>query len=390
MMKLSSSLSQYLKVMSHPVLVAIIQDEIKKSGPIPFVRFMELALYHPEHGYYFSPRQKIGYQGGDFYTSPFVHPVFAKLLAKQLIQMAEGISAPLDTITFIEFGAGDGLLCLGILQGIEQQNPTLFQRLRYVIIEASPSFKLCQKERLQQYARWVRWEDKMPSASIGVVFSNELLDAFPVHRLQVKNGVVHEIYVDWKEDHFVEILVPSEGTLTAGAPHPTGQFEINRLALDWMHQVGQSLTKGFVLTLDYGYPAQQIYERKQGTFLCYRQHTVNENPYDFIGEQDMTSHVDFTALAAVGEAAGLSLLGFTDQTHFLMGLGIAEEMQSEAEKMHQSEEAQKNFLAMKQLMDPHGMGKTFKGLIQGKGIPLPIKLDGLTYPAYPKEILSKG
>ena len=395
--------------MSNPTLVAIIQDEIKKSGPIPFIRFMELSLYHPEYGYYASPRKKIGGQGGDFYTSPLVHPIFAKLLAKQLIQMADGMAlSPEDPIMLIEFGAGDGTLCLQILQSIEQQNPSLFDRLRYMIIEKSLSFRLFQKERLlPRYAAIIQWGDKMPNPCTGIVFSNELLDAFPIHRFQVENGIVHEIYVDWKDDRFIEVatgvrplraapneplsIPPLQGEVRWGwgkgrSLQPPWRFEMNPLALDWMRQAGESLVKGFVLTLDYGYPAQQLYGRAKGTFLCYYQHTVNENPYDHIGEQDMTSHVDFTALAQVGEAAGLSLLGLTDQTHFLMGLGIADEMQIEAEKMEQSDAARRNFLAMRHLMDPAQMGKTFKVLIQQKGV-ASIALDGLIFPAFPKESL---
>jgi len=392
--------------MSNPALVAIIQDEIKQSGPIPFIRFMELALYHPGHGYYASPRKKIGGPGSDFYTSPSVHPIFAKLLAKQLIQMTEGMAiSPEDPITFIEFGAGDGALCFQILQFIEHDHPTLFHRLGYIIVEKSRSFQLHQKERLlPRYAMTVQWEDKMPSPCVGIVFSNELLDAFPVHRMRIEinppvgaglkpTPTLKEIYLDWKDGNFLELLHPPSSPLLLSyfdrmniKRDTAFDCEINLLALDWIRQVGQSLTKGFVLTLDYGYPAQQLYGRAKGTFLCYHQHTVNENPYDHIGEQDMTSHIDFTALAQAGKASGLSPLGFTDQTHFLMGLGIADEMQIEADKMDQSEEARRNFLAMRQLMDPARMGKTFKILVQGKGV-ASMGLNGLIFPAFPKESL---
>ncbi len=379
---------------SNPNLVAIICDEIKGGGPIPFARFMALALYHPEHGYYSSGKEKIG-PGGDYYTSPTVHPIFAKLLARQLVQMAEVISTTHDEIVFIEFGAGSGLLAQGILRFVEEQHPILFHRLRYIIIEESPSFRARQRERLLPRYPCVCWENKMPDACVGVVFSNELLDAFPVHRLHIENGVVSEIYVDWEQDRFVERLLPASTALLDYVKRvgllidQQYDCEVNLQALDWMHEVGQALCQGFVLTIDYGYPAELLYHptRKKGTFLCYHQHTVNENPYQHIGEQDMTSHVDFTALVEIGQRVGLAPLGFTDQTHFLMGLGIAEEMQGEADKMETSPEAKKHFLAMKRLMAPETMGKTFKVLIQGKGIPAEVALDGLTFRAFSKDSL---
>ncbi len=376
----------------------LLRDEIEKQGPIPFVRFMEMALYHPEYGYYASPREKIGPQG-DFYTSPLVHPIFAKLIAKQIVQMAEAIGSD-DPISLIEFGAGDGLLCKNILRFIEEQYPSLFNRLQYLIIEESPSFRTTQQERLLPlYSQKVRWEKTMPKGSIGIVLSNELMDAFPVHRLRMERQSLQEVYLTWEGDRFAEILRPlsTPDLLTYWnrldiQTEKTFDLEINLRGLDWMREVGQGLAKGFVLTIDYGYPAEQLYiaARRRGTFLCYHKHTVNENPYEHIGEQDMTSHVDFTSLAQVGEEVGLLVVGFTDQTHFLMGLGIAQEMQVYADQMEQSEEAKKHFLAMKQLMAPDRMGRTFKVLIQGKGVPPAVLLDGLTFQAFPKDALTSN
>jgi SAM-dependent MidA family methyltransferase len=376
-------------------LVSLIREEIERHGPIPFVRFMEQTLYHPEYGYYSSPKEKLGPKG-DYYTSPLVHSVFAKLLAKQIRQMADSFIADNEPITLIEFGAGTGLLCQKIIESFREQGFPL-HRLRYIIIERSRSFIARQKERLLPYADRVQWKETIPSCT-GIVFSNELIDAFPVHRIRVVNGLAHEIYIDWKGDRFVEQLIP----VTSGPLHDyidrvaipldhVVDFEINLLALDWIRSVGAALTKGFVMTIDYGYPAEQLYSatRKKGTFLCYHHHTVNEAPYERVGEQDMTSHVDFTSFAAAGEKAGLSVCGFTDQSHFLMGLGITDEMQQVADQMEQSESARKDFLAMKQLMAPDRMGKTFKILIQGKGVDAAVfPLDGLRFKAFSKEMTS--
>jgi SAM-dependent MidA family methyltransferase len=374
--------------MSKPELVAFIREEILKHGPIPFVRFMESALYHPTLGYYSSPGEKIGPRG-DYYTSSSVHPIFGELLAKQLLQMlltlGEGESGPM----LVEMGAGKGTLCFDILSTLKRESSSFFSRLQYIIIEKSPALREQQRERLKSlFPNQVRWEETIPDRFVGVLFSNELLDAMPAHRLRIDQQVVQEIYVDWKDDRFVETLGPLSTPrlldylkkIEVHFDRPT-EIEINLQAIDWMRQVGQSLTRGYVVTIDYGYPAEILYtsRRPKGTFLCYYRHTTNENPYDYIGEQDMTAHVDFTSLARAGEEVGLSLIGFTDQTHFLMGLGIAQRMEPYAMEMDRSEEAKKQFLAMKQLMAPERMGRVFKILVQGKNIPSEVRLDGLQF-----------
>lgn len=384
--------------MSRPELVAMIREEIARRGPLPFARFMELALYHPEYGYYSAPGEKIGWKG-DYYTNSSVHPVFGALLAQQIFQMdremKEG-SAP-DPFTLVEVGAGKGTLCFDILNSLQQEAPKFFSRLQYIIVEKSGSLRARQMEWLTPlFPNRLRWEDRIPAGLVGGVLSNELLDAFPVHRLRVSGESVEEVYVDWAGDHFMETLAaPSTSELPAylkqtGVVFDTAiDLEVNLRALDWMREVGQALARGFVVTIDYGYPAEALYSarRPKGTFLCYHRHTANENPYDHVGEQDMTAHVDFTSLAKVGEGVGLSTLGFTDQTHFLMGLGIAQRMEAFAGQMEQSplragveaEEARRNFLAMKQLMAPEKMGRVFKILIQSKGVSTSVRLDGLQF-----------
>ena len=362
---------------------------------------MDLALYHPEYGYYTAAGDKMGWKG-DYYTSSNVHPVFGELIAKQLVQMDHILSEA--SLTLVEMGAGKGILCHDILQSIQKEFPSTYRRLHYLIIEKSLWLK-------QQQIAWlsplfqdrVRWSDDVPEGMNGIIFSNELIDAFPVHRIQMGQGLLQEVYVDWREDQFVEVTgVPSTPKLQdyverIGIHFDTPVYlEINLLALDWMKKVGEALHRGFVLTIDYGYPAEALYtpHRPRGTFLCYHKHQVNENPYHNLGEQDMTSHVDFTSLAQAGRDVGLTPLGFTDQTHFLMGLGIAQRMEVAANKMDSlegsqsaedaetaetAEAARKEFLAMKHLMDPGQMGRMFKVLIQGKGVPEKPPLDGLHF-----------
>ncbi len=379
--------------MSNVRLTGIIQKEIEKDGPIPFARFMDLALYHPEEGYYSAPGDKIGWEG-DFYTSSTVHPVFGALLAKQLMQM----NAILDSkdnkkiFTIVEVGAGLGSLCHDILKEIQKENPSLFKRLRYVIVEQSPWLLTQQKARLSPlFPDQLSWSDNIPTGFFGVLLTNELLDAFPIHRLVVHQNSVQEIHVDWRNDEFTEInLAPSTPELNNYLNRLKLSFdqrlelEINLSAIDWITSVAQAMTQGFVITIDYGYPAPELYStrRPRGTFLCYYKHRTNESPYEHIGEQDMTAHVDFTSIARRGECFGLNPIGFTDQGHFLMGLGIAQRMEAPALKMHESEADRKDFLAMKQLMNPAGMGVTFKILIQAKHISEGVKLDGLQFKAF--------
>ncbi len=372
--------------MSKPKLTSEIQGEISRKGAIPFARFMELALYHPDHGYYNSPGEKIGWKG-DFYTSSSVHPVFGELLAKQLMQMAESLGN--KSFIIVEVGAGKGTLCHDILNQIKKENVPLFTRLKYIIVEGSPDLKKRQINWLSPlFPHQLSWCTSIPQQLNGIVFSNELLDAFPVHRLRVEKDGIQEIFVDWKEGRFMEILKsPSTPRLQTYLDRlgvcfqKPVELEINLNALDWIESAGNALSKGYVITIDYGYAAADLYtsRRPKGTFLCYHKHQANETPYEHIGEQDMTAHVDFTSLVDHGRGMGLRSIGFTDQMRFLMGLGIADRMEIPARTMFESETARQDFLAMKQLMSPDGMGRTFKVLIQGKNVPTGVALDGLQF-----------
>lgn len=377
--------------MSKPELVHIIREKINQDGPIPFVDFMALALYHPKYGYYSSPGEKIGW-AGDFYTSSTVHPVFGALLAKQVMQMAEAFGD--SPFTIVEVGAGVGTLCRDILVTIAREDPVCYEHCRYVIVEESGFLKEKQKNRLSPlFPGHISWADQIPASLVGIVISNELLDAFPVHRLTLGAGKVQEIYVDWQNNAFTEILKePSKPELAAYVSEvelpldKSYQLEINLKARDWITSVGEAISKGFVLTIDYGFPVEELYHPRKpgGTFLCYHKHKTNEEPYQHIGEQDMTAHVDFSAIIESGKKVGLQSLGLTDQMHFLMGLGISQRMEIPAKNMHASEKARNEFLAMKQLMDPNGMGKIFKVLVQSKDIPDEIALDGLQFKAFGK------
>ena len=372
--------------MGHQELVASIALEINTLGPIPFSRFMELALYHPQFGYYMraleGTENRIGWQG-DYYTSSDVHPILGQALARQAEQLDQLLGQP-NLFTVVEMGPGKGLLAKHFLSACSN---SFRQRLRYILIDRSPAMRDTQRRNLAQWLSepgLIAWEDRLddlaPSSITGLLFSNELLDAFPIHRIHMTSEGPQEIYVDYRDGQFVECLRPlSTAALAAQLQRlnpdwPDGyRTEVNLQALDWMAQVARCMNRGIVLTIDYGHTAHDLYrpERKTGTFLCYSRHSTNETPYLHIGTQDMTSHVDFSSLAAAGEAHGLSVTGFTNQLSFLMGLGVESMM---AELKPESPE----FQAAIHLLKPNGMGGTFKVLVQHKGIECP-SLDGLTY-----------
>jgi len=374
----------------HPELIAAISSEIAKNGPIPFVRFMELALYHPQFGYYMrqpdgADQERIGWSG-DFYTSSDVHPILGRAIAAQAKQMDELVGCP-TPFMIVEAGAGKGLLARDCLAAIHAEQDGFASRVRYVLIERSPAMRELQRQNLAHWlskpglVTWVEGLDGLaPQSVTGLFFSNELIDAFPVHRVQVAAGRTEELYVDYREGRFVKCFKPLS---TAALVHylqqlnptwPEGyRTEVNLLAMDWMKQVARRMDRGFVLTIDYGHTAQDLYgpERKDGTFLCYFQQRANDDPFMRVGEQDMTAHVDFSSLAAVGEMQGLHVTGFTNQVSFLTGLGV-EEMVGKLEPESPA------FRAAIHLLKPNGMGSTFKVLVQHRGISRP-ELHGLKF-----------
>jgi SAM-dependent MidA family methyltransferase len=374
----------------HPELIAAISSEIAKNGPIPFVRFMELALYHPQFGYYMrqpdgADQERIGWSG-DFYTSSDVHPILGRAIAAQAKQMDELVGCP-TPFTIVEAGAGKGLLAQDCLAAIHAEQDGFASRVRYVLIERSPVMRELQRQKLARWlstpglVTWVEGLDGLALQSVtGLFFSNELIDAFPVHRVQVVAGRTEELYVDYREGRFVNCFKPlSTAALVQylqqlNPTWPEGyRTEVNLLAMDWMEQVARRMDRGFVLTIDYGHTAQDLYgpERKDGTFLCYFQQRANDDPFMRVGEQDMTAHVDFSSLAAVGEMQGLHVTGFTNQVSFLTGLGV-EEMVGKLEPESPA------FRAAIHLLKPNGMGSTFKVLVQHKGISCP-ELHGLKF-----------
>ena len=369
-------------------LKAFILSRIEDEGAVPFSKFMEWCLYHPEFGYYRTEREKIGREG-DYCTSSSVHPLFGYLIAKQLSHMGDILGG--RTFDVVEMGGGRGFLCQDILQWAREKAPSFYNRLHYTLIETGPRFLAEQRKRLFEEERsgkvsWMSFDTFERERDFeGCFLSNELVDAFPVHRVMQQRDGLKELYVGQEAGQFKEEWgAPSGPRIETyfermGSPLAESQrAEVNLEALDWIEKVGQCLKKGFVITIDYGYLAEELYApyRPEGTFLCYFRHRISEDPYERPGEQDMTSHVNFTGLIRKGGEAGLLVTGLVPQYRFLIGLGILEEVEARGKELNEVE-AMKMRLSIKHLIEPEiGMGEVFKVLIQHRGVENP-RLDGL-------------
>jgi SAM-dependent MidA family methyltransferase len=332
-------LSYGCAVDGHPELVREIRHEIDAcGGRITFARFMELALYHPRYGYYTGGRERIG-KKADYFTSVSVGPLFGRLLTRQFLKFREELGNPAE-FEVIEFGGHGGQLRADVLAAAPG--------LRYRIIETG---------------------DPLPDTIIGCVFSNEFLDALPVHLVQAKDGTWQEVYV---VADFQEALGPLSTPRLADylrdlpVEHMEGyRTEVNLRALDWLEDVAHRLKRGWIVTIDYGYERHEYFSphHRDGTLLCYHQHTKSANPYVNIGEQDITAHVEFTSLIEHGKKLGLEAVLFTDQAHYLLQIGeseIAEIVERTAGQ------PSKERAAIHQLIHPEMMGRAFKVLVQKK------------------------
>ena len=358
-----------------------LQQQIDSAAGITFAKFMEQALYHPEYGYYTAERERIG-KKGDFFTSSSVHSCFGRLIARQLEQMWQLLGR--GDFVIVEQGAGEGHLCLDILDALSETAPEFYDYLEYRLIEISPDNRQRQEELLQHHlsSGRVTWCELADMQEIqGCFISNELLDAFPVHLIEKHAGELREIYVVNKDGCFSEELRPLSSNSIEEyfqsvniEPAEGNRCEVNLAAGDWMSQVAGALQRGFVLTIDYGYLAEELYApyRHAGTLLCYHQHQTNENPYQRVGGQDITAHIDFTSLQKVGEQYNLETLYFGQQYQFLMGLGFLEMLIELESRETDPAKAQALRMNLKTLILPEGgMGESFKVLIQGKNVGCP-------------------
>ena len=352
------------------------------SKSISFYDYMESALYDPQFGYYSRPVEKIGKQG-DFYTSSSVGSVFGETVGDVLLEMAQALSDEFPAY-LIEFGGGTGDFMLQVLQEWKVMNPSLLAKTKVIMIEKSPFHRQRQQEKLAEfpvlwYEEWAQFI-KEHQRIHAVVFSNELLDAFPVYVVERCGGNWKEVSVTWNEEkrQFEEMLIDVSHPEVLSflqkeekrIPNIAGyRVEVNLDALHWLNSVVDGLQAGFLVTIDYGFLRSDYFipERRTGSLLCYKSHKVFDNPLTDPGEMDMTTHVHFSPLMEEGEKCGLTTLGFFTQSEFLINAGILEKFENHNERDPFQGVTSKRNRSIRQLIMPGGMGDTFKILVQKKG-----------------------
>ena len=331
----------------NPALVDYLEGLIQELGRLRFDVYMSEVLYHPEHGYYSTDADRIGARG-DFYTAAYLDPAMGQLLAGLFDHMA----AEVDRFTLVEIGAGQGLLARHILE---------HRHFPYVIVERSTAMKARQQEALKGYG--VEWRDRLPDGVHGCIFSNEFFDALPVRRFVRRGGKLREVFVG---EGFSEIEGDPEVPLDLPLSEEGQAGEVSLEAREWIRRIAGALDRGYHLVVDYGDLRRELFARQKGTLMCYRAHQTNEDPYSWIGEQDITAHVNFSDLIDEGAAHGLQLSGYSTQREFLVDLGLLELMEPLA--MRQDASSIRRLQALKNLLLPPMMGERFKVLLQRKGI----------------------
>lgn len=357
-------------------LEELLAERVRRYGPITFADFMRECLYHPVYGYYSKAESE---RFADYYTSVDVHPIFGRLLARQFAEMWERLGWP-EEFLLVEAGAGVGRLATHILDFCETKLPDFYNALRYVAVERSASRREQAEKRLERHAAsgHLRVSVEMPSQiPAGCGFSNELIDALPVHRVVMRNDGLRENFVGFSDGRFVDLVKAlstyaiNEYFATQGITLREDQHaEAGLEACDWIAEVGRRVGRGFVLTIDYGHPAAELFDERhmRGTLLAYRNQRVSEDFYASPGEQDLTAHVNFTALETWGKRSGLETAGFTSQTAFLLALGQKNEFADLYDEGQTEPEQVRGRLHLKMLIHPEGMGERFQVLVQQKGV----------------------
>ena len=375
-----------------------IRDLIQKRGPITFARFMQASLYSPRGGFYSARGDRIS---SHFRTSATMHPVFGALIARQLVQMWQILGNP-PVFHVIEVGSGDGALARSITDACRSMEPAFSHAVRYVAADYTPGWFDAPSETLgwvnaMEYRESPGGCDTAPEIHpvkavgisafrniVGCILSNELIDNFPVHRFVIQEGRVKEVLVTMADGEFTEVTgEPSSPAIeerldSLGLSLPDGyRGEVNLALGDWAGELSRALDRGFVLTIDYGEPAPDLYspENAQGTLVCFNRHAVGSDPYRDIGRQDITSQVDFTSLIQAGERHGLATVGYARQSRFLTNLGFRSFLDGLQRQGMSAAREELNRMAMMTLVDPEEYGN-FKVLAQAKGIDPGVELPG--------------
>ncbi len=355
-------------------MLELLQAEIGAAGDaIPFRRYMELALYAPGVGYYVAGAAKFG-AAGDFVTAPEISPLFGRLLATPCAQVLERLGGG----DLLEFGAGTGAMVAQLLSRLEELGEL---PQHYFILEVSPELRRRQARTLEaqvpQLASRVEWLEELPDRFTGVMLANEVLDAMPVERFRKREGGVQRQWVAWEEGRLAAQWRDADDELAGavaaieaevGELPPGYRSELNPGLAPWLAAVAQSLGQGLLLLIDYGYPRREYYhpQRHMGTLRCHFRHQAHDDPLLLPGLQDITAHVDFTAVARGADEAGLTRLGYATQARFLLGCGL-DRLLAESDPLQVADHLAL-VQGVKRLVSPAGMGEQFKVMALGKGI----------------------
>ncbi len=356
-------------------LAGLIREEMAAcGGSLDFARYMELALYAPGLGYYRGGAQKFG-ASGDFVTAAEFSVLFARCLARQCQQILN----ELDKGDVIEVGAGSGVLAVELLRALETLDSLPD---RYFILELSAELRQRQRtliaRELPHLVERVHWLASLPEERLrGIIFANELLDAMPVHRFKVSQRGIAQMHVSWESNHFVWCAKPANDIVrqrveVLALPIPYVS-EINLQAEAWVRSMAAHLSQGVLLLIDYGFPRAEYYhpQRNEGTLMCHYRQRAHDDPLILTGLQDITAHVDFTAIAEAGVEGGLSVLGYTGQAAFLLGNGLHELARASdptALRAHMDLARQVNVLT-----SPAEMGELYKVIALGRNIDIPLQ-----------------
>ena len=382
----------------NPDLIRLIRAEIEKHGPVSFAWFMYQALYHPEHGYYSSGRCTIG-RHGDYFTNVSVGPVFGQLLAVQFAEIWEHLGQ-IDNFILVEQGAHHGEFARDVLESARKSWPDFFAALRYRIIEPFPVLQERQSQTLAGFEGKIEWRESIDALEpfAGVHFSNELLDAAPVHLIvsvKTKTGSTDwlEKFVTLNDDEFAFLHQPIDNRKLRDhlrklpACPASYETEMNLEALDWIENVSRKLARGYVIIVDYGYPRDEFYapHRSAGTLQVRAQHRLLASPFEQIGHADITAHVDWTSIAERAEACGLQAKGFADQHHFITGIlselgrdSLWENVDSKTKR------------ALQTLLHPEMLGRSLQVLALAKNVGPAVPLAGFKFGREPRGQLARS
>ncbi|WP_096201231.1 class I SAM-dependent methyltransferase [Bacillus sp. FJAT-45350] len=355
-------------------IIRFINEQPTKK--ISYATFIEKALYDEEQGYYMTDRKKLGKEG-DFYTSATLHPIFAKVFVQTFLDIIEKENM---TYTICEIGGGDGRFAKAFLEEWEELSPTTFKDGNYLLIEESPFHRKCQYERVGHLKQVQQFSCLQEAMNIhkqyqGIIFSNELLDAFPVHVVQQRELGLQELFVTVNDEaNLIETEEPCENEellqwiTDYGPPLQTNQkIEVPLAMNHWLKSISDWMTKGVVMTIDYGYTKSewQQPERMDGSLRGYHQHQLINNPLLYPGEMDITSHIHLDALIDIGKEVDLETCLFTTQDRFLLSCGLLSYLQENHDPNPFSEKSKQNRV-IRSLISDSGMSKAFHVIVQTK------------------------